>query len=136
MPKQFLCILAFLATSCGLVAEERDWSFVQSVGGIAVGQPSKKAAEWVLPVRADVSGTQTITIKPTVLNGALVCTSVPASIEGKAIYITIKTGFIRSGLGAVCPPARLGNIKLGSYAVLYRETGGRTISLGEVTVGP
>jgi len=40
------------------------WAFVQSVGGIAVGQPIRNAGQWILPVRANVSGVEAITTQP------------------------------------------------------------------------
>ena len=109
---------------------------MQSVGGIAVSQPFKESAGWVLPVRADVSGLQTVTVKPTLLNSAVVCTSVQTSIEGNVIYVTVKTGVARKGLSSTCPFAQLGTIKSGSYAVLYREPSGKTVKLRDVAVGP
>jgi len=136
MFKYCFCLVALLITSCSFVAEPRDWAFVQSVGGIAVDQPSKKDNGWVLPVRADVSGTRSITVKPSTLNSLLACTSVRVSIEGKAIYVTVKTGLTRSDLSSVCPSPNLGGIEPGSYAVLYREPGGKTFPLGKVAIGP
>ena len=133
---RYLCLLALLATSCSVVAEPRDWNFVQAVGGIAIGDPAKEFGGWVLPVRADVSGLQTITDKPTTMNSALVCASVQATVEGKAIYVTVRTGVVRKGLSSACPPANLGDIKAGSYAVFYRESSGRAVQLREVAIGP
>jgi predicted RNase H-like HicB family nuclease len=49
----------------------RDWQFVQSVGGLALGTPQRDDRGHVLPIRCDVSGTRTITVHPTAINSAL-----------------------------------------------------------------
>jgi hypothetical protein len=132
-----LCIFVvfLLVSSCSLAAESRNWSFVQSVGGIVVGQPSKVASGWLLPVRADVSGLQRITLAPTAMYSALSCNTVKASIEGQSIYLAISTGIAGSGHTSRCPSAELGHLGPGTYAVFYRGPDGLTFPLGRAAVG-
>jgi len=132
-----LCILVsfLLAASSSIAAESRSWSFVQTIGGVAVGQPSKVANGWLLPVYADVSGLQRITLKPTALNSGLSCNTVNASVEGRVIYIAISTSIAGSGRNSLCPSAQLGQLKPGTYAVVYRGPDGQTTQLRSIAVG-
>jgi hypothetical protein len=51
------------------------WEFMQSVGGIAIGQPEKiDDSAWVLPIRCDVSGLTTVTREPKVMHSGVVVT--------------------------------------------------------------
>jgi hypothetical protein len=116
-------------------ARSEGWQFVQSVGGIAIDTPTKDLSGWAIPVRADVSGLSTITVKPTLLNSALACVHIVAAVEGQAIYITVVTGLVRSGVNPLCPPAQLGNVAAGKYRVYYRGPGEKPIELSEAKIG-
>jgi hypothetical protein len=118
------------------VARSEGWPFVESVGGIAIDSPKKELAGWVLPVRADVSGLSTITVRPTLLNSALACLRTNAAVEDQVIYIAIVTGLVRSGLSPLCPPARLGAVPPGKYRVFYRGPSEKAIELSEVEIAP
>lgn len=131
----FVFFLLTTLTPLQAFARSESWQFVQSVGGIAIDAPKKELAGWVIPVRADVSGLSTITVKPTLLNSALICVRTEAAIEGQAIYITVVTGLVRSGLSPLCPPAQLGKISTGKYRVLYRGPDEKPIELSEVKIG-
>lgn len=67
-------------------ATPMNWAFIQSVGGIRLGDPYfKDSMRWV-PIFVDVSGAQTITVTPTLRNTGLVCSAAPFSGGGsKAI---------------------------------------------------
>lgn len=112
------------------LAEPRTWSFVTSVGGISIQTPRRSENGWTLPVVADVSGTETITVKPTLLNSALICESTRAVVEGDAIFLTIETGLVRKGTDVRCPPGLLGPIAPGRYRVFYRGPGEQAVLLG------
>lgn len=116
------------------LADSEGWSFIQSVGGLAVGTPSHSAVGWVLPVRADLSGLKTITAKPTTLNSTLVCERTDAAIEGRNIYITIVSALAHPKTSSRCPPATLGEISAGKYNVFYRGPGETPVYLGEVSL--
>ena len=65
-------VVTLLASySCNMFAEPQSWSFVESVGGIAVDPPVRADHTWVLPVRSDVSGLKSITTKPTIINSGM-----------------------------------------------------------------
>ena len=113
--------------------QARDWAFVQSVGGLSIGEPFHKDGSWHLPVRCDVSGLRTITTKPTSLNSALTCSTV-ARVEKDAIYIAVITRLPGSQNSAACPPARLGSIANGRYKVFYSTSSSERISVGDINI--
>jgi len=126
-------LIAFLPVS--VLADSESWSFVQSVGGLAIDTPTHGTHGWVLPVRANVSGLETITAKPTTLNSALICESTNAAIEGRNIYITIVSALVHPKTSSRCPPATLGEISAGKYSVFYRGPSETPVRLGEVSIG-
>ena len=118
-----------------VLAGAEGWNFVQSVGGLAIAAPSHGAGGWNLPVRANVSGLEAVTNKPTTLNSALICERTNASVEGRNIYLTIVSGLARANASVRCPPASLGELPPGKYQVFYRGPGETAIPVGEVSVG-
>ena len=130
-----LLIAMLSVASCSVVADQRDWDFVQSVGGIAFDSPVQGSGGWILPVQADVSGIRPITVKPTLLNSALACKSVEASVDGRVIYLTLVTGVVSQRRTPICPAAELGWLDPGSYSVIYRGPDRNAVSIGEVVVG-
>jgi hypothetical protein len=127
---ELLCILPLAVCS-----EPKDWAFMQSVGGIALGTASVSEEKWSLAVRANVSGLEEITVKPTLLNSGLICESTTASVQGNTIYLTINSGLVRDGYSASCPAANLGRVKEGSYQVFYKSPNGESQKLGEIVLG-
>ncbi len=125
------CLLAALGAS-GVWAQEQPWAFVQAAGGMRVGQPIKRANGWVMPVSADVSGLNTITMQPSRVNIALACPETKAQIEGQSIYITLVSGAKGPGAESRCPPVFLANVLPGRYAVFYRFAGQPLVALGDV----
>ncbi len=131
-----LALSAFLAAlSSPAWAGAENWKFVQSVGGMALGKPALDRPGWVLPVGINVSGLDTVSVKPTVMNSALVCERVEAAIERRNIYLTVVSGLARAGAGPRCPPAELGRIDGGPYSVFYRGPGEAPVPLGEISIG-
>jgi hypothetical protein len=88
----------------------------------------------VLPVRADVSGLQTISSKPTTLNSIMGCSSTRAKVEDREILVTISTSLLREGGSPRCPPAELGKLAAGRYAVFYGSTRADAKPIGMVDV--
>ncbi len=127
------CFLALSA--CSSIVEQKSWAFVQSVGGFSIGVPFQNQHGWILPVHGDVSGLQTITVKPSTLNSGLSCHSTKAVIEGNAIFLTVITSVAGGGRNSACPPALLGQPSAGKYAVFYRASNEPAIPLGEVFIG-
>ena len=112
----------------------RDWQFVQSVGGIALGTPQRApGGEVLLPIRCDVSGTTTITVRPTAISSALVCEPPIVRIRSSTVFLTIRTTFAnRRNRDARCPPADLGALPAGNYSVIYLSPDGSQHPLGSI----
>src|SRR5881394_3841678 len=95
----FLAAIALLVAVAGCdtislsaVRSSRDWQFIQSVGGIALGTPQRDDhGDVILPIRCDVSGTRTITVHPTALNSALVCEHPSVRVRSPTVFLTIRT---------------------------------------------
>ena len=131
--RRYLVIVALLS-GCGLVPKEQPWEFVTSVGGIAVDPPQASPSGVTLPVRADVSGLQTISNKPTALNSIMECSLTRARVQGREILVTISTSLLRDGGSSRCPPAKLGRPAAGRYTVLYGSTRENARPIGVVDV--
>lgn len=75
-------------------ARPLSWEFIQSVGGIRLGDPyTKDGRDWV-PIIVDVSGSQAITTTPTLTNTGLICTVALADgtgniATGMNLWVTI-----------------------------------------------
>ncbi|MGB4812549.1 MAG: hypothetical protein WBP13_08745 [Methylophilaceae bacterium] len=126
---KMLCVLPL-----AVCLAPRDWDFVQSVGGIAIEQAEVHEGEWSLHVNADVSGLTQITVKPTLINSALICESTDAEVEGDKIFLTINTGVIREGYSSKCPNANLGKIANQTYQVFYKDPSKENHLLGEIDI--
>ena len=123
-------VVALGMTSSPVSAQSRDWFFVQSVGGLAIGEPMKKDGTWYLPIRCNVAGIEAITTKPTALHSALACSTI-VRFEDQAIVLSVSTGV---GSSAKCPPAKLGAIAKGRYKVFYSGSSAERIPIGEVNI--
>jgi hypothetical protein len=134
----FSFLLFILMTGCGTfvsnVANQRcDYRTIESWGGIAVGRPRLDTREHVIvPIRCDVSGTSTITCRPTRIESALACAKPDVSVSGDTIRLTIRTCIAGGGLSAQCPEIDLGRIRDGTYLVVYRDPGGHEHPIGAV----
>jgi hypothetical protein len=111
------------------------WEFMETVGGVAIGTPSRTPPGTVfLPVICDVSGLTTITRKPTAINPALVVAGIDTKIDVRQILITVGTGLPSETTTSNCPGVDLGDIPAGEYQVFYYNTGQDKHLLGEVNV--
>ena len=119
-----------------VTSEARNWAFVQSVGGILIDPPIRNdSGGWDLPVNADVSGTRTITAKPTAVNSGLAChTSV--AVEGRSIYVTVSTEVIAVLKRPECRSVHLEGIQPGKYMVYYRGPNEQPVKLTFVELQP
>ncbi len=118
-----------------LTEKARDWSFVQSIGGIAMGQPLRQGVGWSLPLRCDVSGRTTISWPPTMIHSGLAYAGITVEIVGADIYITLNTRVVDSGKPTTdCSIIALGNIPAGNYTVYYRSPDKSAVVLGAIRV--
>src|SRR5688572_29394296 len=132
--KRLALVLLMLTGCTGLVPRERPWAFVASVGGIAVDNPVRTPKGLILPIRADVSGLEAISVKPTTLNSIMACSKTRAEVEGNNIYVTIATTLLRQRGSSRCPDAKLSGLPNGNYTVFYRSAAADDVRLGEVRV--
>lgn len=141
----FFSLLAVACLVCGAGCETlvsftegsaRDWPYVQSVGGMALGVPRRDLRGHVLlPIHCDVSGTQAITVPPTALSSALVCLPPAVRIRPGRVLLTLRTALAGSdSFDAECPTVDLGRLPAGRYAVLYRNPDGHEHSLGSIRI--
>jgi hypothetical protein len=104
------------------------------VGGIVVENPVRTAKGLMLPVRADVSGLEAVTAKPTTLNSIMACSRTRAEVVGHDIYVTIATSLLREGDSSRCPDAKLDAIPEGEYNVFYGSVRTEAVRVGNVRV--
>tara|TARA_R110002073_G_scaffold271180_1_gene434522 strand:+ start:2033 stop:2518 length:486 start_codon:yes stop_codon:yes gene_type:complete len=72
-------------------SEPRDWDFIQSVGGIKLGDPYKLNGMTWVPILFDVSGNQAITVQPTNSNTGLACAQIMTRRSGNSTSLAIYT---------------------------------------------
>lgn len=128
-------VAALLVAGCAV--EHRDWAFVQSVGGIALGTPYRAASGVMLPVSVDVSGSRTITTKPTAMNSGLALDRIAVRRQGHTLSLAVITrvaGNDNHRTSSV--DLALGELDPGRYAVAYAEPDGSSVEMGEITVQP
>lgn len=111
------------------------WDFIQSVGGIRVETPQKKGnGQWVLPVICDVSGTTTVTRKPTAMNSGLVVTRMLHRVTGNEIHISVVLNSpLSTSRTSRCTEIVVGGVNVGEYRVLYEAPNEAAHALGFVT---
>jgi hypothetical protein len=96
------------------------WEFIQSVGGIKVGTPTRGDNDQVfLPVLCDVSGLTEITCKPTKVNSALHVQLLTAWVKANQIQITLRSGLVGDEGSPRCGSVQLGALDSGDYDVYY-----------------
>lgn len=127
--------LVFFCGMAVVTSESRDWNFIQSVGGLAVGEPQKQAdGTYRLPINCDVSGLKQVTIKPTIINSALAVREIAYAVRGQTIQLWIKTCVIDSRHSPAAPDVTLKNIPPGRYQVHYRSRDGSVMNLREIEI--
>lgn len=112
------------------------WEFLQSVGGIRLGEPKKnEQGGWVLPVVCDASGLTTVTHKPTKLNSSLVVTRMHYHLSGNEIRISVIL-YAPSSTARTsrCTDIALSGINAGEYQVIYEESNRSAHALGTITI--
>ena len=127
---------ALTLVSVDALADRASWTFLQSVGGLTIGEPQREGGGWVLPVYADVSGLNKASVQPTTLNSGIACLETRASVKGSTVALSIFTGVAGSGRIARCPAAKLGHLAPGRYTVVYRGVGEAEVSVGRIVIAP
>lgn len=118
-------------------AQQRDWAFVQSIGGMAVGRPYRTAAGVMLPVRVDVSGLEAITTEPTTMNSGLALKEVTVRRQGDILRLGVVTGLAsHANQPTAANDLLLGDLAPGLYDVVYDQPDGTQVSIGRIVVAP
>lgn len=127
------CLIGCDSVTSSATNRPCDYRTIESLGGIAVGLPRLDSREHVIvPIRCDVSGTSTITCRPTRLESALACAKPDVRVTGNTIRITIRTCFIGRDLSSRCPDIDLGRLRDGTYLVVYGDPDGNEHPIGAV----
>lgn len=128
-------LLLLITASCSAVESvERNWSFIEKVGGLEIGKPYKELNTNYLPINVDVSGLKKVTTKPTTLNSALMCSRTGHIIKDNEIHISIYTSLINETAGRNCKSIPLLGIKEGKYTVYYSTKNTEKHKLGSITI--
>lgn len=140
--KRDLIVLALVpllvgCTSCVslITSHGQPWEMVQSVGGLRVDNPVTQANGTVfLPVICNVSGFETITVKPTMLNSALVVRKIAVKHRTDKIQIQVVTCVVDNKHTSATKGVDLGKVKKATYLVEYLNPDGTTVTLREIEV--
>ena len=125
-----LCVSACNAGLVGWLSQEhRDWSFIESVGGMKVELNNKN-----LCVACDVSGTRRITTKPTIVNSGIGVRKLRWTRIGATIRLTVVTSVFEKGMSSSCGSIDLSKAPSGVYDVEYLDPDGTTHSLGKIAL--
>ena len=112
---------------------KRDWQFVQSVGGMKLGKPySDDRKHIILPICCSLA-CETITRRPTTAYSGLAFDTPVVRVNSTNIFLTFRTT-LPGKHDAQCPPADLGKIAGGDYAVFYRSPDGTRQELGSIHI--
>ena len=111
------------------------WNFIQKIGGIKTDTPLETEDGFYLPVKCNVSGTDSVTIKPTTLNSALSCLKVNSTVNGCAIHLKVIAGLaLTKKSDCECNAVRVGNLKPGDYIVYYGDETSVEHPIGKFTI--
>jgi len=129
-----LFILLIILPLFGCVASERrDWSFMQSVGGLTVAGQDKNP-NWLI-LRGDISGLKKFSTKPTQVNSALALKSVEAKIHDSKIQIYVVTTLISERYSTTeISGVNISGAKKGTYMIQYLNPDNSTVDLKKVVI--
>jgi hypothetical protein len=130
-----LALLAVLILGA-CAGEQRNWAFVQAVGGMALGAPYRTPAGMMLPVEIDVTGLRSFTTKATIMNSGLALKEIVVRRQGNKILLKVLTTIAGKGSSPSSKDLLLGSLEPGRYSVLFTEPDGATVEVGNITVPP
>ncbi len=118
-----------------LTRKSADWNFIQSVGGIKTEKPIDTQDGYYLPVICNVSGWDSITVRPKGPNSAIFCLKTEVKIIENKIYLTVITGIpLSDNLSSKSKAVGLGNLKEGNYKIYYKDNTTGEHLIGEFTI--
>jgi hypothetical protein len=112
-----------------LTSQERDWAFIQSVGGMKVS-----AKDSTLTVECDVSGLKTVTVKPTLINSGIGVRKLKHKRDGNTILLTLSTCVIGKGITTSPKPVDLSACPEGEYSVEYLDPNRARHPIGKIAI--
>ena len=118
-----------------LTSQGQSWEMIQSVGGLRVDDPVTQGDGTVfLPIVCNVSGLDTITVKPTMLNSALVVRKITAKCRKDRILIQVVTCVVDNKHTSISKGVRLGRMKPGAYHVEYMNPDGTMMMVRRIEI--
>lgn len=130
-----LIAIIFWTSFITLTRNSRDWTFIQSVGGIKIEKPIETEDGFYLPVICNVSGQDSVTVKPKGPNSALFCLKTETTVEENNIYITVITGYaLFQKLDCKCKAVSIEKLKSGNYKVFYKDKESSEHKIGEFSI--
>ena len=111
-----------------------DWEFIQKVGGINIGTPLQTQDGYYLQVKCNVSGTDSITVKPTTLNSAYFCTKINTQISDNKIYLKVMYGIATLSRDCNCKAVNLGKLNAGEFQVYFKDNSSKEHLIGQFTI--
>lgn len=130
-----LVLVVFWISFITLTRDSRDWTFIQSVGGIKTEKPLDTEDGFYLPITCNVSGQDSVTVKPKGMNSALFCLKTKTRIKDNKIYLTVITGYsLFEKLDSKCKAVKIGKLRPGNYKVFYENEKSDNYQIGEFTI--
>ena len=130
-----LLVLVLLISFVTLTRETENWDFIQKVGGIKTETPLETENGFYLPVKCNVSGLDSVTIKPTTLNSALSCLRIKSTVNGYTIHLKVIAGLaVTKKSDCNCKAVRIGDLEPGNYIVYYGDKSSLEHPIGKFTI--
>ena len=130
-----LLVLILLVSFVTLTRETENWDFIQKVGGIKTDTPFETENGFYLPVKCNVSGLDSVTIKPTTLNSALSCLKIKSTVNGNTIHLKVIAGLaLTKKSDCNCKAVRVGDLEPGNYIVYYGDKSSIEHPIGKFTI--
>lgn len=130
-----LLVLVLLVSFVTLTRKTENWDFIQKVGGIKTETPFETENGFYLPVKCNVSGLDSVTIKPTPANSSLSCLKIKSTINGNAIHLKVVAGLsVLEEPNCNCKAVRLGDLEPGNYIVYYGDRSYFAHPIGKFTI--
>lgn len=112
-----------------------DWEFIQKVGGIKTETPLETEDGFYLPVICNVSGKDSVTIRPTQINSALVCKKIIANVIDNKIFLTVILGAVKLNKdNCCCKSVNIGDLRTGDYYIYYKDNSSTKHKIGQFTL--
>lgn len=129
-------LLAGCASCVGLLsAQGESWGMIQSVGGLRVDDPVVQPdGTTYLPLLCNVSGLETITVKPTAMNSSHVVRKIVVTRRKEKIQIQVVTCIVDNKHTSVARGVSLGKVPEGTYQLEYVNPDGTTVMLKEIMI--